>query len=212
MTIFPRFLYLILLAIAVVACKNTPNDGKDFNIEIFPKKKEYHLGDTLVVKITHPKFSEAISKTSFQFHQQHLEAQGDTIVLHALLPLGKQQLKVTAHTTNGQQYTVQKQLLLLAKDAPKIYTYKIINEYAHDKKAYTQGLEFIGDTLVESTGQYGESSIRKWNPFTGEVYKNVPLQPSYFGEGATVFKGRILQLTWREQIGMVYDKDLNFQK
>ena len=136
MTIFPRFLYLILLAIAVVACKNTPNDGKDFNIEIFPKKKEYHLGDTLVVKITHPKF----------------------------------------------------------------------------KKAYTQGLEFIGDTLVESTGQYGESSIRKWNPFTGEVYKNVPLQPSYFGEGATVFKGKILQLTWREQIGMVYDKDLNFQK
>ena len=212
MTIFPRFLYLILLAIAVVACKNTPNDGKDFNIEIFPKKKEYHLGDTLVMKITHPKFSEAITKTSFQFHQQHLEAQGDTIVLHALLPLGKQQLKVTAHTTNGQQYTVQKQLLLLAKDAPKIYTYKIINEYAHDKKAYTQGLEFIGDTLVESTGQYGESSIRKWNPFTGEVYKNVPLQPSYFGEGATVFKGKILQLTWREQIGMVYDKDLNFQK
>ena len=67
MTIFPRFLYLILLAIAVVACKNTPNDGKDFNIEIFPKKKEYHLGDTLVVKITHPKFSEAITKTSFQF-------------------------------------------------------------------------------------------------------------------------------------------------
>ena len=116
MTTFPRFLYLILLAIAVVACKNTPNDGKDFNIEIFPKKKEYHLGDTLVVKITHPKFSEAITKTSFQFHQQHLEAQGDTIVLHALLPLGKQQLKVTAHTTNGQQYTVQKQLLLLAKE------------------------------------------------------------------------------------------------
>ena len=47
------------------------------------------------------------------------------------------------------------------QNAPKIYTYKIINEYAHDKKAYTQGLEFIGDTLVESTGQYGESSIHK---------------------------------------------------
>ena len=63
MTTFPRFLYLILLAIAVVACKNTPNDGKDFNIEIFPKKKEYHLGDTLVVKITHPKFSEMLLKS-----------------------------------------------------------------------------------------------------------------------------------------------------
>ena len=66
--------------------------------------------------------------------------------------------------------------------------------------------------MVESTGQYKQSSIRKWNPFTGEIYQNVPLQPIYFGEGATVFRGKILQLTWRENIGFVYDQQLKVVK
>lgn len=211
-TYLQRFLVFAAFTTTAIGC-HTPSTTHqaDFVIDLFPKKKEYYLGDTLVVKMLHPTFEGEIEKIDYQVHRNTLISLGDTVIL-ASLPLGKQYLKVSVQMTNGKTYTAQKEFLLLAKEAPKLYHYQILNEYAHDPNAYTQGLEFVGDTLVESTGQYAESTIRKWNPFTGEVYKNVPLQPMYFGEGATVFGGKILQLTWREQVGFVYDAQLNLQK
>ncbi|WP_455170424.1 glutaminyl-peptide cyclotransferase, partial [Aegicerativicinus sediminis] len=70
---------------------------------------------------------------------------------------------------------------------------------------YTQGLEFDQDTLYESTGQYGESKLRKLNFETGEVYKEIKLDDSKFGEGLTILNNKIYQLTWRSNIGYVYD-------
>lgn len=207
-----HLLPFIVLNLVIIACNSTSTTQQElFSIDISPKKKEYHLGDTLQVKVVYPRFDEAIQNVSYSLHQRMLPAIGDTIILDSVL-LGKQHLAVTVHTTTGKQYTAKRTLLLLASTPPKLYDYKIINEYPHDKQAYTQGLEFIGDTLVESTGQYNESSIQKWNPFTGETYKKVSLNPTYFGEGTTVFRGKILQLTWREKVGLVYDKELNLQK
>lgn len=213
MTPTRQLLLLAALLLGLSSCKHnattTPQDA--FSIDISPKKKEYHLGDTLQISIRHPRFEGSVQQTSYQIHQQPVTTLGDKIVLENLL-LGKQFLSVSVQTNDGKQYTVKKTLLILAQHAPKLFSYRILNEYPHDKEAYTQGLEFIGDTLVESTGQYKQSSIRKWNPFTGEVYQNVPLQPIYFGEGATVFRGKILQLTWRENIGFVYDQQLKVVK
>lgn len=205
-------LICILSFLLIGACKNANPPKQDaFNIELHPKKKEYHIGETLQIKVVNPKFEGKIVKISYQFHHQELVVTNENIVLENLM-LGKQPLEVTVYTDKGEVYKVRKEILLLAGQAPKLYTYKILNEYPHDKQAYTQGLEFIGDTLVESTGQYRESSIRKWNPFTGEMYKNLPLQAMYFGEGATAFRNKIIQLTWRENIGFVYDTQLKLLK
>ena len=213
MTPTRQLLLLALLLLGLSSCKHnattTPQDA--FSIDISPKKKEYPLGDPLQISIRHPRFEGSVQQTSYQIHQQPVTTLGDKIVLENLL-LGKQYLSVSVQTNDGKQYTVKKPLLILAQHTPKLLSYRILNEYPHDKEAYTQGLEFIGDTLVESTGQYKQSSIRKWNPFTGEICQNVPLQPIYFGEGATVFRGKILQLTWRENIGFVYDQQLKVVK
>ena len=72
---------------------------------------------------------------------------------------------------------------ILSNIKPIVYTYRILEEYPHDKNAYTQGLEFSNDTLYESTGQYKQSSLRKTNFKTGEVIKNIALPDHYFGEG-----------------------------
>ena len=169
MTPTRQLLLLAALLLGLSSCKHnstTPQDA--FSIEISPKKKEYHLGDTLQISIRHPRFEGTVQQTSYQIHQQPVTTLGDKIVLENLL-LGKQFLSVSVQTNDGKQYTVKKPLLILAQHAPKLLSYRILNEYPHDKEAYTQGLEFIGDTLVESTGQYKQSSIRKWNPFTGEI-------------------------------------------
>jgi glutamine cyclotransferase len=61
--------------------------------------------------------------------------------------------------------------------------------------------------LFEGTGLLGHSSLRKTNLETGEILQKRDMPPQYFGEGITVFDGRIVQLTWRSNIGFVYKKD-----
>ena len=88
-------------------------------------------------------------------------------------------------------------------------TYDIINEFNHDQKAYTQGLEIYENFLFESTGLNGKSSLRKINFNTGEIINMINLDYEYFGEGLTVLNDKIYQLTWKNRIGFIYDLELN---
>lgn len=74
----------------------------------------------------------------------------------------------------------------------------------HDPGAYTQGLELRGTVLFESTGLYGQSSIRRVDPATGEVTSMTRLPDSLFAEGLTLTSpSRMLVLTWRENLILV---------
>jgi glutaminyl-peptide cyclotransferase len=85
------------------------------------------------------------------------------------------------------------------------YSFKIINSFPHDSEAFTQGLEYRGGFLYESTGLKGQSSLRKVRLETGEVLQRIDLPSEYFGEGITLFKNEIVQVTWQSHIGFVYD-------
>ena len=88
----------------------------------------------------------------------------------------------------------------------KSYGYRVAHTYPHDRTAFTQGLEFRGGFLYESTGLSGRSELRKERLESGEVLETVSLGPEFFGEGITVLNQRILQLTWRSHRGFVYDQ------
>ncbi len=85
------------------------------------------------------------------------------------------------------------------------YTYAVINAYPHDPAAFTQGLVYADGVLYESTGLYGRSSLRRVALETGEVLQRRDLPPEYFGEGLALFDGRLIQLTWQNNTGFVYD-------
>jgi len=87
------------------------------------------------------------------------------------------------------------------------YTYEVVNTYPHDRKAFTQGLVFSGNALYEGTGLYGASTLRRVDLETGEVLQIRKLPEQLFGEGITIWRDRIIQLTWRERTGLVYDKN-----
>jgi glutamine cyclotransferase len=88
-----------------------------------------------------------------------------------------------------------------------IYSYKIIQTYPHDPLAFTQGLTFDdNDNLIESTGLNGASSIRRVNLTNGQVIQQFNLQYEYFGEGITIVDNKIIQLTWKNNIGFIYDE------
>jgi glutaminyl-peptide cyclotransferase len=118
--------------------------------------------------------------------------------------LGNHDLKVNLKV-NGEKVEISKSIKILSSISPQLYSYEIINTYPHDILAYTQGLEFHGDTLYESTGQRGESSLRKVDYKTGEVLNDIKLDQFYFGEGLTILNNKIYQLTWQSQEGLVYD-------
>lgn len=95
---------------------------------------------------------------------------------------------------------------LLAQTSAPIYTYRIEAVYPHDRDAFTQGLVALGDTLYEGTGLYGASTLRRVDLITGAVVQQTALDRAYFGEGIVVVDDRIVQLTWREETGFVYDR------
>lgn len=88
-----------------------------------------------------------------------------------------------------------------------IYSYNIINTYPHDVSAYTEGLVFESGFLYESTGRFNESTLRKVDLQTGEILKLQKLNENYFGEGITLYNNKIYQLTWKSNVGLIYDKD-----
>lgn len=90
------------------------------------------------------------------------------------------------------------------KTAP-VHRYEVVNTYPHDREAFTQGLVFLDGVLYESTGLFGQSTLRKVRLDTGEVLQRRVVESRYFAEGLAEFGGRLLQLTWQSNIGFVYD-------
>ena len=88
---------------------------------------------------------------------------------------------------------------------PPEYTFRIVRQFPHDSAAFTQGLAYRGGFLYESTGLKGRSSVRKVRLETGQIVERVDLPPEYFGEGITLFKDEIVQLTWQAETGFIYD-------
>jgi len=92
-------------------------------------------------------------------------------------------------------------------DNPDVFhhQYQIINSYPHDNTAFTQGLVWKDGYFYESTGLYGNSSLRKVEVSTGAVLQKYELPDNYFAEGITIIDNRIYQLTWKEKTGFIYD-------
>jgi glutamine cyclotransferase len=87
-----------------------------------------------------------------------------------------------------------------------MYGYQIVRVYPHDPKAFTQGLQFLDGALYEGTGQVGQSSIRKVELATGKVLQRRDVPAPHFGEGITVWKNDLIELTWQTHVAFVYDK------
>lgn len=92
-----------------------------------------------------------------------------------------------------------------ANGEPELWTFEIVAAIPHEPTAFTQGLVIHNGRLYESTGQYGESTLRRVELATGRVGKLIALSNAHFGEGITIFGERLYQLTWQNNLALVYD-------
>jgi glutaminyl-peptide cyclotransferase len=218
--------YILSLSIffLVCSCKNAPkpgirdNSGSENNIS---EKKEQLF--RLVQPESGSKFTcgEKISfilkgKGKENFFDSLKVSNGNTlldfeinksgiIVNTSGLNPGKHRLSLKLFLPDGNHENLSVSLEFLSDIVPLEYTYRVLKTYPHDINAYTQGLEFSEDKLLEGTGAYGESSLRKLDLKTGEILKFRNLPSDIFGEGITQLNGKIYQITYRAQVGFVYD-------
>ncbi len=83
--------------------------------------------------------------------------------------------------------------------------YEVINTFIHDEGAFTQGLVYSEGELFEGTGRYGYSSLRRVELTTGTVLQQVNLDSRFFGEGVTLWQDRLIQLTYQEDTGFIWN-------
>jgi glutamine cyclotransferase len=117
----------------------------------------------------------------------------------------------------GKEDIAYSNVLVLPPNA-KNYAFEVVNEFPHDTKAYTQGLQFADGILYETTGAPEDlksegvvTTLRKVNLKTGEIIKLVKPEEDFFGEGMTIVGDRIVFLTWMKNKGLFFDKN-SFKK
>jgi glutaminyl-peptide cyclotransferase len=99
--------------------------------------------------------------------------------------------------------------LLAGACAPTVpqETVEILRILPHDPGAYTQGLVLHEGRFFESTGTYGESTLREVDVETGEVLRMHALPDEHFGEGLALVGDQLIQITWQEGVAWVYDME-----
>lgn len=112
-----------------------------------------------------------------------------------------------------REYFIALLMLYTAIAAPEthitapMFRVRVVATFPHDSAAFTQGLVMINGQLFESIGLYGKSALRRVDLTSGRVLQETPLPAEVFAEGVAAWRGQLVQLTWREGVGLIYDRE-----
>lgn len=186
----------------ITSCGTKPNP--QYSLKITKSSDFLKNGEKINIHINNPK-KHKLEKIQFKINDSIINS---TYTLNN--KLGKNQIQVSFLADN-KNYSLTNEIIIFSSIKPKLYSYEIINEFDHDIASYTQGLEFDNEfNLYESTGQYGYSTLRKIDFKTGTILNKLFLDKSFFGEGLTILGNNVFQLTWKQKMGFVYNKN-NFE-
>jgi len=198
----------LLLLIIFTSC------GNNYKFELI-SPKTIQINKPLKIEVKEKKGNQI---DSIQYFIDGKEIKNTNSIDISKYRLGKHAISATVFYLDGQK-KLNNTIYFLASKRPDVYKYEVINEYPHDKEAFTQGFEYYNGFFYESTGQRGKSSLRKIDVLTGKVLQKIELDKKYFAEGMTIFNDKIYQLTWQKNVGFVYDletfeleKTFNYQQ
>jgi len=120
--------------------------------------------------------------------------------------LGTRSIVLLSTLNDGTTYTDNRMIRVLSDVKPEIWIAEIVTTLPHLSSSFTQGLEFNDGILYEGTGQLGQSMVAQVNLNSGEIIKKMGLDGTYFGEGITILRDKLYQLTWQNQKCFVYNK------
>src|SRR5690606_29193190 len=166
------------------------------------------LGESVPLKLVFPEDVSSFDSVVYSMDGEVLARKTDSTVVSLNTEntaFGSRTLSAKLYH-NGEERVAYSNIVVVPP-TPKRYSFNVVAEYPHDTEAYTQGLEYENGVMYESTGQQGKSSLRKVDYRTGAVQQKVDLDARSFGEGLTIVGDKVIQLTWREEMGFVYNKN-----
>jgi glutamine cyclotransferase len=213
---FSFLLAAAALLLFINGCKH--NESTENSVTVSPEAgTSYKSGDQVVVKAHFPNDLKPDSvvylldsvKVGSAKDSSAITLKTDSMHLGARI--------ITAKVyQGGKSQEGSTNIVLLPAKAPALYTYKVIKTFPHDTGSFTEGLVYQDGFLYESGGGYlkppqgqevtSQSSLRKVDLATGKVLKKVMLDSAVFGEGISIVGDKIIQLTYHEKVGYVYDK------
>ncbi|MEI6274548.1 MAG: glutaminyl-peptide cyclotransferase [Prolixibacteraceae bacterium] len=179
------------------------------SFQINPQKKSFKLGTEIQINLQTKLKEGLIERIDISVDGKQIQT--SKILTNSFLfktidfGVGKHIVKVTATKTDGVSGENYEEIFVTSDRKPIQYGYEVVAVYPHDPKRFTQGLEFHNNVLYEGTGQETTSFIYQTDLKTGKNIKNYKLEDQYFGEGITILNNKIFELTYKNQIGFIYD-------
>ena len=210
---------LLIAAVTLLAYGCYHKNPEDTRISISPEAgTTYKSGEPVAIKARYPADTKPDSIVYLVDSARVGSSKDSTAVSLKTDSMALGPRIITAKIyQGGNNQEVSTNFVLLPSKAPVEYTYKVIKTFPHDTSCYTEGLVYQDGVLYESGGGYltppageeadGQSSLRKEELNTGKILNKVMVDPKVFAEGISIVGNKIIQLSWKEKIGYVYDKD-----
>lgn len=197
-------LLLLVMSLAIISCKQERKQYITFSLPAAGAK--INAGNSINAKLDLEELA-GIDSIVYFIDTMKIVSSRDTsgVKLSTTgIALGNHVLQANIYRKEAVE-EITTNILIVAASAPIRYTYKIVNTYPHDAESYVQGLEYHGGHLYESAGQLGRSSVRKVELSTGKILQMTKLEDQYFAEGITIVGDKIVQITYQQNTGFVYD-------
>ena len=204
------FTFLLVLTVFMNCAQSNSRSRRPVtSIQLEPAKKSYILGEEIKVNTLTKLKEGSVEKIEISVNGTMIQTSKNLtnsfIYKTNDFGIGKHIVKISATKTDGVSGDNYEEIYVTSDIKTTKYSYQIVAVYPHDPNHFTQGLEFHENKLYEGTGQEGTSSIYQLNLQTGKTIKEHKLDDQYFGEGITILNNKIFQLTYKNQIGFVYD-------
>ena len=199
---FRNIFGVVSVLFVVVSCSD---EGRQFSISSSLQGMLYS-GDSVVFDVVSKRNKTPDSVVVEVDGRKNVYEHSNRLVLSTEgLMMGDKTVTFTIYY-KGKKEKNFRSLRILSDLVPAQLQYNVVASYPHDTKAYTQGLQYENGKFYESTGLYGESTLRYVDVKTGKTERKSDVEERYFAEGLTLVGDTLYQLTWREQVVFLYDK------
>lgn len=168
--------------------------------------QSYSLGKDVKVELDVPK-GASVTAATYQIDGRTVETKADASPLSLKttgLAVGYRVITAIVDV-DGRKDTSTINIVLNSGVKPEQLTYKVVKILPHDTSSYTQGLEYHDGKFLESTGLNAESTLRWVALESGKATQRIDIDDQYFAEGSTLVGDKIIMLTWKANMGFVYD-------
>ena len=204
---------LAIVTLLAISCKDKTTSGG--GITISPDMgSTYNAGKPVSIKLNYPADMKPDSIV-YQLDSVKFASVKDSSAITLktdTLHMGSRLITAKIYQ-GGKAQDISTNIMVYAPKPPEELKFVVEKVFPHDTSSYTEGLLYQDGFLYESDGGTvkdgtGQSSLRKVDLETGKVLKTVNVMPdTVFAEGIAIVGDKIIQMTYREKIGFVYDKN-----